>query len=165
VKAIPLKHSIAVVGLTTACLLATSSGIAASSPGLSADELLEDAAGVLKQIDSGHYTEVWNSAAPFIKAKIPEDAFVTTTRQARASIGAIDHRGWSSVMRIQYANATDIPNGLYANVDFSTTLVNGRIVYELLSFKLEGDGRWYLTGYVPRLSQNMGSSGSPAVKP
>jgi hypothetical protein len=43
--------------------------------------------------------------------------------------------------------------------------VNGRIVYELLSFKLEGDGRWYLTGYVPRLSQNRGSVGSSAAQP
>ncbi len=108
---------------------------------------------VLKQIDSGRYAEVWNSAAPFVKTKIPENEFETTTRQARGSLGAIDHRGWSSVTRIQYANAEQVPDGLYANVDFSTTLVNGRIVYELLSFKLESDGRWHLTGYVPRQSQ------------
>lgn len=164
-KTVLLKHSIAVTALTVSCLLASSSSFAASVPGSSADELLDSAMTVLKQIDSGRYAEVWNSAAPFVKTKIPENEFETTTRQARGSLGAIDHRGWSSVTRIQYANAEQVPDGLYANVDFSTTLVNGRIVYELLSFKLESDGRWHLTGYVPRQSQNMKSSGSQAVTP
>jgi hypothetical protein len=164
-KVIPFKHSIAPAWLTAACLLAVSSSVAASPAGLSADELLESATGVLKEIDAGHYTAVWNSAALFVKADIPRDEFVTTIRRARVSLGAIDHRGWSSVVRIQYEHATHIPNGLYANVDFSTMLGDGRIIYELLSFKLESDGLWHLTGYVPRPSQDSGSSGSPVVKP
>jgi hypothetical protein len=147
------------------CLLASSPGFAASVPGSSADELLDSATIVLKQIDSGHYAAVWDSTAPFVKARIPEGEFVTTTRRARGSLGGIDHRGWGSVTRIQYANAAHIPDGLYANVDFSTTLVNGRVVYELLSFKLETDGRWHLTGYVPRQSQDMKTLASPATKP
>jgi hypothetical protein len=164
-KIIPLKHSIALAGLTATYLLAGASSLAASSTGLSADELLQSATGVLKELDAGHYTAVWDSAALFVKASMPRDEFVVTIRRARMSLGAIDHRGWSSVMRIQYTNATTFPNGLYANVDFSTMLENGRVVYELLSFKLESDGLWHLTGYVPRPSQDLRSSGSPLAKP
>src|ERR1700744_2995183 len=160
----PLKQSLAAAVLPLPCLLPSPSGVAASAPGPSADELLDSATIVLKQIDSGHYTAVWDSAAPFVKAKIPEGELVTTTRQARGSLGAIDHRGWGSVTRIQYANAAHIPDALYANVDFSTTLVSGRVVYELLSFKLETDGRWHLTGYVPRQAQNLDSPGSSAAR-
>ncbi|VWC27507.1 membrane protein [Burkholderia arboris] len=41
-----------------------------------------------------------------------------------------------------------------ANVDYATTLTNGATVFEKPSFRLEGDGRWRLTGYVSRQSQN-----------
>jgi hypothetical protein len=43
--------------------------------------------------------------------------------------------------------------GLYANVDSSSTLADGRTAFELLSFHLERDGQWRLTGYTPRVTQ------------
>ena len=46
-----------------------------------------------------------------------------------------------------------MPDGLYANLDYATTLTSGATVFERLSFRLD-DGRWHLTGYVPRQSQH-----------
>ncbi|VWB98017.1 membrane protein [Burkholderia lata] len=57
--------------------------------------------------------------------------------------------------RIIYRNTPTVPNGLYANIDHATALVIGAKMYERLTLCLDDDGRWHLTGYVPRQSQNL----------
>ena len=47
-----------------------------------------------------------------------------------------------------------MPEGLYANIDYVTTLTSRATVYEKASFSLEGDGRRHLTGYVPHWLPN-----------
>ncbi|MDI9653588.1 DUF4019 domain-containing protein, partial [Burkholderia cenocepacia] len=84
-----------------------------------------------------------------------QDQFAADMRHARQSVGAVGHRGWAQVTRIRYTNASTIPDGLYANVDFATTLKNGSTVFEKMSFRLEDDGSWRLTGYVPRQAQDL----------
>ena len=75
-------------------------------------------------------------------------------QRARQSVGAVRHRGWAQITRIRYTNASTPPDGLYANVDYATTLTSGATMFEKLSFRREDDGHWRLTGYVPRSSQN-----------
>ncbi len=118
--------------------------------GESADELLNDANTVLRQLDAGQFTDVWANAAAFVKRSIKQDEFVAEMRSARQMVGAVQHRGWAQVTRIQSNKAGNLPDGLYANVDFATTLTTSAKMYEKLSFRLDGDGRWHLTGYVPR---------------
>jgi Protein of unknown function (DUF4019) len=144
-----LKLIIAILKLAAVCVLATSGALAVAAQGTSADELLGDADRVVQQIDSNRYVDVWQDAAPFVKAKIPQDQFVSGTRQSRQALGAIVRRGWASVTRVQYTGQSGIPDGLYANVNYATTLTNGQSVFELLSFQLGQDGMWHLTGYVP----------------
>ncbi|MGT0195811.1 DUF4019 domain-containing protein [Burkholderia pyrrocinia] len=128
-------------------------GAHAQSAGESADSLLRDSDAVFKQLDAGQYGAVWNDAAAFVKARIKQDQFAADMQQARQSVGAVSHRGWAQITRIRYTNASTTPDGLYANVDYATTLTNGATVFEKLSFRLDDDGRWHLTGYVPRQSQ------------
>ncbi|MGV2293289.1 DUF4019 domain-containing protein [Trinickia sp. YCB016] len=150
--------------LTVAGALACTAGLAIADPGASADELLHDADDVLQQIDVGHFGDVWSDAAPFVKAKIPKEQFMTQTAAARLALGAVAKRGWASIVRIRFTNTVGLPDGLYANVDYSTTLADGGTVYELLSFRLESDGQWHLTGYVPRRSQGqIGQAGTVAT--
>ncbi|QCP54450.1 DUF4019 domain-containing protein [Trinickia violacea] len=152
--------------LTVASVLACATALAFAEPGTSADDLLHDADGVVQQIDAGHFGEIWDDTAPFVKAKIPKDQWVLDTRTSRQSFGAVAARGWASVTRIRYAaNASGIPAGLYANVNFTTALVQGGAVYELLSFRLENDGKWHLTGYVPRKSQDSAAQSAQVPKP
>ncbi|KGB92641.1 DUF4019 domain-containing protein [Burkholderia cepacia] len=129
-------------------------GAHAQSAGESADALLRDSDAVFKQLDAGQYGAVWTDAAPFVKARFKQDQFAAQMQQARQSVGAVDHRGWAQITRIRYSNSSSMPDGLYANVDYTTTLASGATVYEKLSFRLDDDGRWRLTGYVPRRSQN-----------
>jgi hypothetical protein len=151
--------------LTVASVLACATAIAFAEPGTSADDLLHDADGIVQQFDAGHFGDVWDDAAPFVKAKIPKDQFVSDTRTARQSFGAVAARGWASVTRIRYASFAGIPDGIYANVDFTTALAQGGTVYELLSFRLESDGKWHLTGYVPRRSQGSAAQSAQVAKP
>lgn len=154
-REIYLKHIIAILKLAAVCVLATSATLAVAAQGSSADELLSDADRVFQQFDTNRYADAWQDAAPFVKAKIPQDQFVRTMSQARETLGAITRRGWSSIARIQYIGASGFPDGLYANVDYASTLASGRTVFELLSFQLGTDGQWHLTGYVPRQTQGM----------
>ncbi|KAG8149845.1 DUF4019 domain-containing protein [Burkholderia catarinensis] len=129
-------------------------GAHAQSAGESADTLLRDSDTVFKQLDAGQYGAVWTNAAAFVKTRIKQDQFAADMQQARRSVGTVSHRGWAQITRIRYTNASTMPDGLYANVDYTTTLTSGATVYEKLSFRLDDDGRWHLTGYVPRQSQN-----------
>ncbi|RZF30208.1 DUF4019 domain-containing protein [Paraburkholderia sp. UYCP14C] len=158
-----MKHITSILKLAAICVLGTSCTIAAAAQGTSADELLTDADRVFQQFDSNHYAEAWRDAAPFVKAKIPQAQFVSTTREAREALGAVTRRGWSSITRIQYIGFPGIPDGLYANVDFTSTLASGRTVFELLSFQLDADGQWHLTGYIPR--QPQGATAVNGAKP
>lgn len=121
--------------------------------GTSADELLRAADYAIQQIDAGHYETVYADAAPFVKARYDAQRFANDTRLSRQAVGAIKSRGWAAVTRIVYKGAKDIPDGLYANVDYATTQSSDKVVFEKLSFRLETDGRWHLTGYVPRIAQ------------
>ncbi|KWB45233.1 hypothetical protein WL37_16785 [Burkholderia ubonensis] len=129
-------------------------GAHAQSVGDSPDTLLHDADAVFKQLDAGQYNAVWRDAAAFVKARIKQDQFAADMQRARQSVGKVSHRGWAQITRIRYTNSTATPDGLYANVDYATTLTTGATVFEKLSFRLDDDGRWHLTGYVPRQSQN-----------
>ncbi|RQZ57902.1 DUF4019 domain-containing protein [Burkholderia sp. Bp9004] len=129
-------------------------GAHAQSGGESADALLRDADAVFKQLDAGQYGAVWNDSAAFVKAHIKQEQFALDMQRARQSVGMVSHRGWAQITRIRYSNSSPTPDGLYANVDYATTLTTGTTVYEKLSFRLDDDGRWHLTGYVPRQSQN-----------
>ncbi|WP_114815363.1 DUF4019 domain-containing protein [Paraburkholderia kururiensis] len=126
----------------------------AQSGGESADVLLRDADAVFKQLDAGQYGAVWANSAAFVKARIKQDQFTADMQRSRQSVGTVRYRGWAQITRIRYTNAVGMPDGLYANLDYATTLATGATVYEKLSFRLEDDGLWHLTGYVPRQSQN-----------
>lgn len=129
----------------------------AQSAGESADELLNDANTVMRQLDNGEYADVWANAAPFVKARLMHDQFVADTRRARQTFGAVGAREWASVTRLRCRNMPGVPDGLYANVDVATTMATatGSAIYEKLSFRFDDDGHWHLTGYVPRQMTNV----------
>jgi hypothetical protein len=153
------------IRFAAACALAACYTLAVAEPGTSADELLGDATSVLQQVDSEQYAEVWQSLAPFVQARASQAQFVDSIRQSRQALGAVSKRGWASVTRIRYTHVTGVPDGLYANVDFATTLASGKSMFEKVSFQLQTDGQWRLTGYSPRQSQDTGADISQAHKP
>ncbi|OLL30609.1 hypothetical protein BTH42_15710 [Burkholderia sp. SRS-W-2-2016] len=158
-------QAIALRAFFAAALAACCTLAAAAEPGASADELLGDANRALQQIDAGQYDALWQSAAPFMREKMNEQQFAGSMRQARQTVGAVSKRGWAAVTRIRYTQVNGVPDGLYANVDFATTLADGHTLFEMVSFQLENDGQWRLTGYAPRQSQNAGAGPARIATP
>lgn len=134
--------------------------VAMAAPGTSADELLRDADAVLQQIDVAHDGALWDNAALFVKAKIQKPQFIAQIQQGRESFGIVATRGWASVTRVQYMNDRNVPDGLYGNVDYASHTTDGQTVFQLVSFRLEPDGEWHLTGYSVRRTQGA----SPAIQ-
>ncbi|WP_230955294.1 DUF4019 domain-containing protein [Burkholderia vietnamiensis] len=126
---------------------------AQAQPGTSADELVRDADLVVKQLDAGQYEMIWRQVAPFVRLRTSQSEFVAPIKQVRQAMGPITQRGWASVTRIVLQGSKDVPSGMYANVDYVTTLASGKVVFEQVSFRLEGDTQWHLTGYASRSAQ------------
>lgn len=120
----------------------------------SADKLIAGALVVIEQVDANKAEAVWDGAAPFVKARLTRAELGAQLARSRAAAGSVFQRTWASVNRVRYDTAaTGIPPGVYANVDFSTRLSDGRTVFELVSFRQETDGNWLVTGYVLRQTQ------------
>ncbi|AGK49952.1 MULTISPECIES: DUF4019 domain-containing protein [Burkholderia] len=148
-----MKKIVARCAAAGALLAAGALAHAQTSP--SPDGVLQSAENVLKQIDEGRFDDVWKDCAAFVRSKSTAQRFADDTRRLRAPLGAVARRGWSDIMLIQFANTKDVPDGLYANVDFTTTLQGGKVVFEKLSLRRESDGQWRLVSYAPRQQQGV----------
>ena len=123
----------------------------------SADEIIAAGFSALQKIDRAQseprqVDSLWDNTSAFVKTKMSKEEFLDGIRQSRAKYGAISPRTWAGVMRIRYDKDADLPQGLYANADFSTRLPNGSMIFEKVSFRQEPDG-WKMVGYTPRESQ------------
>ncbi|WP_199030361.1 DUF4019 domain-containing protein [Ralstonia sp. ASV6] len=124
-----------------------------ATPGTSADEILQLADRVVAQLETGQYGAVWEGAAPLVRAAVSKEAFARQMQATHRS-GGIQDYGWASIVRIEYKNDRDIPDGLYANVDYAAHLKMGGITYKLLSFRVESDERWHFVGDSDRRGSN-----------
>ena len=128
---------------------------------MSSDALIVGALRSLELIDTGKFDTLWTSSAAVTQARFPKDAFAAQLESARKSVGPVAQRTWAGVARIKYLASPEkdaVPAGLYANVDFSTELSDGRVVFELVSLRIEDDGTLKFSGYNPRTAQ-----GQPAT--
>lgn len=126
----------------------------AQTPDASADKLVARGLSVIQQIESGQAEAVWEDAAPLVKSRFTKADLTAQFKRSREAVGSVFQRSWASVARIRYETATpEVTVGLYANVDFSTRLSDGRTVFELVSFRQEPDGNWHVTGYTLRQRQ------------
>lgn len=132
-------------------LLGASSAVAQDSE--SADDVVRAGLSSLQQIDEDRLDDLWEKTSAFVKTKMPRTEFVSGIRQARSTVGPVQKRTWAGIQRIQYPTGSIDPSpGLYANVDYSTRLLDGRTVFEKVTLRMEPDG-WRLIGYVPRQQQ------------
>ncbi len=119
----------------------------------SADLMIQTARRAADLIDTGRAGEVWDAASPLMRSRVKRDEFVANVGRARANFKGIAQRTWAGVTRVRYEADGDVPKGLYGNIDFSTRLASGSTVFELITLRRETDGRWLVTGYVPRATQ------------
>ncbi len=120
-------------------------------------QLIKVAAQVAELVDQNKAGDVWDHASDIAKAIVARDVFISQVSTARASIGAVISRKLDTVSSSVYngqstsGNRPIVPAGTYINVVFATQFANSpKIIHELVSFHLDPDQRWRVTGYTMR---------------
>lgn len=111
-------------------------------------EMSKAAARVVQLVDTGKTIEVWDGASKVAKAVVTREAFVSQISADRKKLGAPGERKRVTVTRSAYAAGGQVPAGNYINVVYATKFANSpQPVRELVSFHLDDDKTWRVSGY------------------
>ncbi|MFC3551161.1 DUF4019 domain-containing protein [Lysobacter cavernae] len=103
---------------------------------------------VAQMIDAGKSGEVWDGASAVAKRSVQRKQFDDGNRALRKPLGSVVGRRWAMVNRHVTPGSSQLPAGVYANVQFETSFASRKVGNELVSFRLDEDGTWRLSGYV-----------------
>ncbi len=114
-------------------------------------EMANAAAWVVQNVDKNNAAEVWRGASSVAKGVVTEQAFVAQISQDRQKLGAVAQRQQLSITRAVYPADGQVPAGNYVNVAYATKFANAaQPVRELVSFHLDDDKVWRVSGYSVR---------------
>ncbi len=114
-------------------------------------EMANAAAWVVQNVDKNNAAEVWRGASSVAKGVVTEQAFVDQISQDRQKLGAVAQRQQLSITRAVYPADGQVPAGNYVNVAYATKFANAaQPVRELVSFHLDDDKVWRVSGYSVR---------------
>jgi hypothetical protein len=105
---------------------------------------------VAELVDAGKMGDVWDGASSIAKQASTRDAFIKQINTDRKTLGPLTSR---TVQGVGYSKSDGkkLPAGIYANVAFSSKFASAKApVRELVSFHLENDKTWRVTGYTLR---------------
>jgi len=113
--------------------------------------LVQYAESITAMIDNGQSGQVWDQASDVAKKTVSRDQFTKATESDRAKLGKVTSRKIEGVTRALSNGKEKLPQGLYVNVNFATQFSNeAKPVRELVSFHLDSDKKWRLSGYTVR---------------
>ena len=105
---------------------------------------------VAAMVDQNKIGEVWDSASSIAKQANTRADFVTRVGADRAQLGTPTSRKLMAITRTQ-SKGGKVPAGNYVNVNYATTFSKAKEpVRELISYHLDADNIWRLTGYTVR---------------
>ncbi|HEY0333566.1 MAG TPA: DUF4019 domain-containing protein [Stenotrophomonas sp.] len=111
-------------------------------------EMTQAALKVVQMVDANQLAQLWEGASVVAKRAVPREAFVAQIAGARKRLGTVSGRGQPTVTRVRYNPGASVPEGLYVNVSFPTRFTGApQPVRELVSFRLDEDKVWRLSGY------------------
>ncbi|MET0580503.1 MAG: DUF4019 domain-containing protein [Pseudoxanthomonas sp.] len=111
-------------------------------------EMSKAASRVVQLVDGNKIPEVWDGASAVAKAVVTKDAFVAQITTDRRKLGAPTERKQVAVTRSAYGPGAQVPAGNYINVVYATKFANApQPVRELVSFHLDTDKTWRVSGY------------------
>lgn len=112
--------------------------------------LVKYAESIVAMIDNGQAGQVWDQASDVAKKSVSRDQFVKATEADRAKLGKMTSRKVEGVTRAMSNGKEKLPAGLYVNVNFATQFGQAKPIRELVSFHLDSDKKWRLSGYTVR---------------
>jgi len=111
-------------------------------------EMSAAAVQVMQMIDGNRAGEVWDGASATMKRTVTRDEFVRQINIDRNRLGAPGKRDRPVVSRSQFRAGEAVPEGIYINVASPTTFASQpQPVRELVSFRLDEDRTWRVSGY------------------
>ena len=111
-------------------------------------EMSKAAAQVIQLVDQNRLAEVWDGASAVAKSVVGKSNFVSQIAADRQKLGAPNERKQVGVTRAAYAVGGQVPAGNYINVVYATKFANApEPVRELVSFHLDNDKTWRVSGY------------------
>lgn len=109
--------------------------------------LVKYAAAIVNMVDHGQIAQVWDASSQVCKQTTPKDRFVKSTEADRTQLGTVTERKLQGITR-GLSDGTKSPRGYYVNISFATKFSKfAKPVRELVSFHLDQDRTWRLSGY------------------
>jgi uncharacterized protein DUF4019 len=103
---------------------------------------------VMQMVDANQIGQVYDTASATMKRMVTRDDFVKQITIDRNRLGKVSARGNPAVSRSQFPAGAAVPAGFYLNVAVPTTFAKSQTpVRELVSFRLDEDKTWRLSGY------------------
>ena len=113
-------------------------------------QFVQAATQIAQLVDQGKAGDVWDNASTVAKQVVKRDAFAQSVNADRKAVGAVVSRNVASITRSE-SNGSPAPAGFYVNVAFATQFANEKQpVRELVSFHLDNDKLWRVSGYTLR---------------
>ncbi len=114
-------------------------------------DMTQAALQVMQLVDQDRIGEIWDGASPVMKQAVSKEDFVRQIGSDRSAVGAVSGRANPLVSRTQGEEGGQVPAGLYINVSSATTFANQpNPIRELVSFRLDEDRVWRVSGYTLR---------------
>ncbi|WP_226469728.1 DUF4019 domain-containing protein [Luteimonas panaciterrae] len=111
-------------------------------------QMTQAAQQVIQMVDGNRIGEIWDSASATMKRAVTRDEFVKQVTIDRNKLGKPAGRGQAVVTRSQFRAGDRVPEGLYLNIAVPTKFANAQQpVRELVSFRLDEDKTWRVSGY------------------
>lgn len=132
---------------TAATPRATQAPVAPRAADNEPSDIVQAALRVAQLIDEGKAAQVWDGASPASKKALDQKKFADGIAQTRKALGAPTNRAWVMVSRQIVPASKGTPAGLYASARFETRFAS-RTAHELISFRLDEDNTWRVSGYV-----------------
>lgn len=106
---------------------------------------------VLALIDANRAGEVWDGASAVVKRLVPREEFIRQVELDRDRLGKPVERGTPVITRSRFGAGGQVPEGFYTNVATPTAFERSAgPERELVSFRLDEDRTWRVSGYSVR---------------
>ncbi|MGH8191718.1 MAG: DUF4019 domain-containing protein [Rhodanobacteraceae bacterium] len=103
---------------------------------------------IVAMIDNGQAGQVWDQASEVAKKTASRNQFVKSIQTDRSRLGTVKSRRVAAVYRSVSEGKSQLPAGEYVNVRYATEFSKqAKPVRELVSFHLDPDRKWRLSGY------------------
>jgi hypothetical protein len=117
--------------------------------------LIQYADRIVAMLDNGQAGQVWDQASDVAKKSVSRDQFMDTVQSDHARLGAMKSRKVAVVTHTLSKGDGKLPAGQYVNINYATEYGSqAKPTRELLSFHLDSDRKWRLSGYTLHAAGN-----------